>query len=1050
MMQRSWSLPAFAIRRPVTVVMAATALFVVGLVAWSKLPLEFIVQLWAPRVWVTVNYPGAQPSQVEREVTIPGEGIFNTVPGLRFLDSTSNHGSANFQLRFDFDADMVAANEEIRDRVERLRARLPQEVDRISIGRFGPEDLPIMQLALFREENVDELAFYARTNLRNRLMRVPGVAQVDVSGNSESRVYVDFDQNRLNSAGVTLSQVVGMLRASSVNLGIGQLREAGQRHYVRVSDEFNGISELSDVVVSPNGLRLGDIATISVTPPPGADTFEVDRKRGSFLRIIKDAEANTVETCAAVREAIEEIRREPALADAELLIFEDQSEHIVFALQALFQAGQYGCIMAVAVLWLFLRRFRPTLVVALVIPGSLLVAPAYLYFSGNSLNIITIAAMLVSIGILVDNAIVVVENIHRHRTEGKRPLQAAIDGASEVGLAITASTLTTLVVFIPVIYLEGDELSVIMKQFAGPVVSTLTVSLILALTVIPVAESVFAPREREAPRKTRFAALHVRLRSISERLPRHSLMEEGYAAFMALILRNPLAAAAVIVAMLAATAAVPYRATGFRGEPDFDMRKVWINFDTDANFGADRAREELDGMVRQLEAHRDELGIKHLYVRNHGRGGSIQAFLLEAGDLAPGESIPCTTDEARKRIHALLPERLAGARVNCGVASANPDTTQTIQVYLKGDDTGTLYDLADTFTRQMAALPNLSGARPSRGAGDEELVLAVDNAATTEAGVTAGEIASAVSTGLSGTPLPPLKSPGREILVHGRFSPEDRQDLGDLETLSVLSSAQERVPIMNLLNIERTEAPASIRRENGMTTTSVEARTEAADLTTVRASLQRLVESFAMPPGYEISLDRNLRRIDDTLQNFYMTVLMAVILIYLLLSALFESWLLPLSVLTTVPLSFIGVYWSLYATGTPLDTISLVGSILLCGIIVNNGIVIVDHINGLRQEGMRRFEAVVLGGRHRLRPVLMTTLTTILGVAPLAVGSSSGGASNAMTALGRALVGGLTAGTLLTLFIVPLAYVLVDDARLWWRNFFGQIAAIGAPGRSRG
>lgn len=1043
--RRNWSLPAFAVRRPVTVTMAATALFVVGLVAWTRLPLEFIVQLWAPRVWVSVNYPGAQPAQVEREVTIPGEGLFNTIPGIRHLDSTSNHGSATFQMAFAFDADMVAANGEIRDRVERLRARMPQEVDRIYIGRFGPDDIPIMQLALFREENVDDLAFYARTTLRNRLMRVPGVAQVNVSGSGESRVYVDFDQNQLNSAGLTLPDVANMLRASSINLGLGQLRESGQRHFIRVNDEFNSLAELRDMVISPTGVRLADIASINVTPPPGADTFEIDRKRGSFLTIIKDAESNTVETCREVRNALEEIRREPTIADAQLLVFEDQSEHIVFALDALFQAGQYGCVMSIAVLFLFLRRFRPTLVVALVIPGSLLVAPAYLYFSGNSLNIITIAAMLVSIGILVDNAIVVVENIHRHRAEGKAPLQAALDGAAEVGMAITASTLTTLVVFIPVAYLEGDELSVIMKQFAGPIVSALTVSLLLALTVIPVAETYFGVgNEQEKP-----ARPWPRLAALFSWLPSPNGMMNRYSWILGATLRHPLAAVAVIVAMLIGTAVIPYPNTGFRGEPDFDMRKVWVNFDTDANFGQDRAKEELNTMVATLEAHRAEIGIKHLYVRYHGRGGSIQVFLVEDEDLPRGESIPHSTDDARKLIHGLLPEQLAGARVNCGIASSNPETTRTVQVFLKGDDTGTLYDLADDFTRQLASVPNLTGARPSRGYGDEELVLAVDNAATSAAGVTAGTIASAVSNGLSGTPLPSLKSPGREVLVHGRLSPNDRQDLGDLESISVVGNTEERVSIMNLLDLERTRAPSSIRREDGKTTTTVEARTEENDLAVVRASLEKLTASFSMPPGYEISLDRNLRRINDTLYNFNITVLMAIVLIYLLLSALFESWLLPLSVLTTVPLSFIGVYWSLYLSATPLDTISLVGSVLLCGIIVNNGIVIVDQINGLRNEGMARIDAIVLGGTHRLRPVLMTTLTTILGIVPLAIGSSSGGASNAMTALGRALVGGLTAGTLLTLFVVPLMYMLVDDARMWCRDFSSQIAGIGKAGAAR-
>ncbi len=1037
MRPESWSLPSFAIRRPVTVLMALLTFSVIGLVSWSRLPLEFIVQLWEPTVWVNIPYPGATPEQVEAEVTIAAEGAFKTLPELKSIQSTSDYGHCGVGLRFGLDTDIGLATAEIRDRIERLRLQLPQEVDHITISRFGPEDIPILRFAILRDYDEDALARYARTGLRSRLMRVEGVAEVNVSGRASEQVYVDFRPDDLESLGLGLQQVAATLQSSSVNLSVGTLDEGGDRHFVRARDEFEDRSDLERAVISPQGLRLRDVADVNERQPPGAERFTVDGKRGVFVRILKEGGANSVEVCARVRDALARIEDDPELAGAQVVVFEDQSEYIQLALDSLFLAGRYGCAMAFVVLWLFLRRFRVTLVVALVIPASLLLAPAYLYFNGKSLNLLSIAAMLISVGILVDNAIVVVENIQRHNALHPGRKDNASRGAAEVALAITAATLTTLVVFVPVFYLDAGEMSSIMREFAGPIACSLLASLVLALTVIPMTEHRF-PSRAFAPR-----SYSGRLGNLRRHLARYSfgVVQDGYARGLGMMLHNRTLTVCALGAAIVGTGLVAVPGTGFKGIPEMDMRTIDVRFIAEPNYGRDEIRAYVEGMAAQIEARKADFGIDHLYVNSGGWGGQITCFLVKESDgTFSAAGAPMTTEEARAAINALFPARLAGARIDCGIPSSNPDSTRSVRVWLRGSDRETLEGLAGNFMARMAELPTLRNIRPGDSAPKDEIQLHIDETRAAAAALNPTAIARTVSFALSGSNLPYLKKDGREVPVRGQLAGEERRDLGDLERINVTGSTGQSVPLLQVADLRHDKTPQRIRRREAQGQVVIEAETEEEDLLAVRKALDELAAGFATPRGYTVELDRSFRNIDEVFIGFRNTLLMSVVLIYLVIAALFESWLLPFSVLTTVPLAFIGIYWSLYFSGTPLDSIALVGSIILCGLIVNNGIVIVDHINGLRREGVPRTDAILQGGRNRLRPVMMTTLTTILGVLPLAV---TGGAGGAMNSLGRALVGGIAAGTLLTLFVVPLAYLLIDDLRRWSANYFGSLLRLG-------
>ncbi len=1047
-----WSLPVFAVRRPVTVLMITLTCMGLGYVTWSRLPLSFMVDISHPALRVFIPYPGASPEQVEQEVAIPSEGEFKTITGLDRITTHSSSGGCYIWMEFVWDTDMSVVSAEVRDRMERLKLRLPQEIEHLFLRRFGITSIPVMRFAVFRKERSDELAQYARSKLRNRLMRLEGVAEVRISGAAEESISVDFSQDALAAHRLSVYEVLAALRTQSIDLGLGKLGDGENVYHVRAEDEFKQAEDLEAAVVAPSGIRLRDVAQVTTHGPAGAESFQVDGKRGVFFEIIREPDANAVATCDRVREELARSTQEPEFQDAEMLLFEDQSEIIRFALDNLYLAGKYGAVLAILVLWCFLRRVEPTLVVAAAIPCSIVAAPIFIFFTGRSLNLVTIAAMLISIGMLVDNAIVVVENIHRHNSLRPDRRGNALRGAAEVALAITASTFTTLVVFIPVIYMPAGELSTIMREFAGPITCALLASLLMALTLIPVVESrAGSPwmeritarlrlshyRNRpQRPGPRRFQALFHPLGRIQ------AYYQEGLRA----TLERRHVTLALILALILTTYLIPYQETGFRGFPEMDMRVVRVRFEADPNYGHEQAVATVDQLLARVEAQREALGIKHLYVNSGGWGGQMDIYLMKPEDLAPGQTLPCSTEEARERIYAALPQRVPGGRVDCGVSYATPEESRDVRVRFRGDDTERLDQIAREFMRRMRSVPRLTEIKSAMPAKDEEIQLHVDEERAASMGVSPLAIAQSVDFALRGTNLPYLKRDGAEVAVRGQLSVADRSDKGDLEAMSLPGPGGKMMTLAQLVDMRKADTPPSVFRSNAKGYTEVQGRVGEENLLPVRQALNQIIQNFETPRGYSIELDEQLAQIDELMHQFRLTVAMSVVLIYLVLAAVFESWLLPLSVLTTVPLAFVGVYWSLHLTETPLDTIGLVGSVILCGVIVNNGIVIIDHINRLRRSGLSRSAAVIQGGLDRLRPVLMTTLTTILGVLPIAVGT--GGAQGALEGLGRALVGGLTAGTALTLFVVPLAYTLVDDLRDWTWRFFSGIRRMGqAPSR---
>lgn len=1045
-----WSLPGLSTRHPVTVLMLLSCVIGAGVIAADRMPLKFLPEMDFPFINCFIPYPGATPQQVEREIAIPAEGEFRTIPGLRRITSYSNPDGCRLGLRFEDNVNMSTASAEVRDRMERLKIHLPEGVDRMFLSRQNINSIPIMVFGMFREGDSADFIHLVRTVAEPRLSRLEGVAEVQIHGSvPEPEVLIEFDQNRLSQHNLPLYEVVSALQTANLNLSAGEMVEGDLKYFVRVAGELRRPEDMANLVVSPTGLRLKDVAEVGFRTRPMESHYDIDGKGGAFILLLKESEANTVETCRSVRAELERIKEDENFKGTETRVFFDQADLIEYALNGLIDAGLGGAVMAIIVLYTFLLRFRPTFVVTLAIPTSIMAALAVMYFSGQNLNIITMVSLIVAVGMLVDDAIVVIENIYRHHQQGASLAEASDSGAAEVGIAVTASTLTILVVFVPVFYMQTGEMAVHMKQFALPMCAALVASLIVSFTLIPLATSHMSEktwmdkvRDRYIERAAKRTSLLGRIFAVHP----VTWLVHLYVWCLDWTVRHRMASLIGVTALIAVTVIFPFSKVGMQATPTLDMREVDIDITSQQNFDMAMTGKTFDLIKSRLDTMREELGIKNVFTIYSAAGGGIDIFLKKDEDYPEGQSPPYKTKEVLELLKERIPKEVPGQTIRVSMPESG-DTegsgggALTVSVRISGDNSTKLAEIAEDFRKRMNALEHLEEARVNVAEARDEMQLSIDDVLASNAGISPLLIARTVDVALRGNQLPSLKQGGREFKVWAQFREEDRKNRANLDNVVMIGGAGNNVFLNQLVDYQRTNSPSAINRIDGRNVLNVNAKVKTDVLSDVMKELRDSIATYELPPGYTIDFGEEFDELRHNMGNFLTTILFAIVLVYIVMAALFESLLLPLSILTSVPIAFVGVYWGLFLLNTPLDTIGLIGCILMVGVVVRNGIVIVDHINHLREQGLPRHEAVVQAGRDRFRPVVMTALTTILGVVPLAI-EGSGGSTVSFVSLGRAFISGLISGTVLTLVVVPLFYCLFEDIRNSFTTSLGYLLRI--------
>ncbi|MFT4624500.1 MAG: HAE1 family hydrophobic/amphiphilic exporter-1 [Myxococcota bacterium] len=1014
---RDW-LPALAYDRPVTVLMAFIALLVIGIIAWTRVPVQMMPSGFDPGfLWVQVPYPNASPTEVDERIVRPVEAQLGTVAGIQRLRSRADDGSAGFGIEFHSSMDMDEAYNTVVDRLERAMVDLPEDVERYWIFRYNPNDDPIVWSGVTLPETIDDPLYVLETLVKPRLERLPGVASVDFYGVPQQAVYVDYDKDRVYAHGIDLGGIQRSLSGGNFQMASGQVVDRGLTLNARSLARIESVEALRSFPIQGD-IVLGDIADVRLRAAYSTDIWRIDGLQAASLAVRKEASANTIAVAEAVELELTALEADPRLGGATFFTFFSQGELVGESIATLLNTALTGGLFAVFILYMFLREWRMTLLIAASIPFSLLITVAVLYWWGGSLNLISLMGLMLAVGMVVDNAIVVIETIYRRRAQGAGVRAAAVGGVGEVYLAIMASTATTMVVFLPVILMSEDAMfSFFMGQLGFPVVFALAASLLVAL--------VFAP----------LATRYIGNAEIKADPPWLAWGTDRYADLLGWALTHRVDATMALLAATVLTLGVAVPNVQCAGEMDENLNDFTIRFTVPPQASI-RERDAIVHTFEELvEANREAWGVRVYRARlgsDDNRGG-VTVYLDTDG--------PLPRDEVMEAAEAVLPTELPGVEATIGWSDGEQGGGNQVTLSVSGEDMSTLVELADEVARRVGSVPGVMDVDIDLSSeGADEIHLVIDRPAVARYGVSAQQVGGLVAYAMRGTRLPDLQTGEREIPVQAAFALADRSSLDTLLDYDVWSPAlMSLVPVRSLTDLETTKGPMRIRRIDRRTSTGVTLDlAEDADMSVVRLGLDAALEDMVFPRGYSWSrgMEFDKRGEDDDATLF--ALLLSVCFVFLLMGVLFESFVLPLSIITTVPMAMAGAMWALVLTGTGMDTMAGVGLVILVGVVVNNGIVLVDLVEQLRAEGTPRTQALIEAGRRRLRPILMTAMTTICGLLPMAFGASAF-IGIPYAPLGRTVIGGLIAATLLTLCFVPYLYAVLDDARVAGRHWVAWI-----------
>ncbi len=1026
--------------RPVTVTMCLVALLVIGAVSYHRIGLQAFPSGWErKRLWVWVENRGASPKENDQKICRLFEEYLGTVQGLRRMRTWAGNDWANAGLAFRANTDMSLAYNQVMDRLERMKLELPPEIrDRVGIWKYNEEtDQEIIWMGVAPPDHVKDAQKFIETQVERRLARLDGVTKVSFWGRFRKEIMVEVDQERLLSLGVRPADLVQSLRQDNFVLAGGYVREGGKKFFVRSLARYRSTAEIENIPIKrQRGLgpvRLGDVADVLYGIPPRTGSWRINRKEAVGLDVYKESDASVVEVADRVAAELKKIDTDTG---TKFNIFWNQGQVVRDSINNIRNTALWGGLFAVLVLLFFLRTIRMTSIITLSIPLCIMITMSVLYFIDWSLNMLTMMGLMVAMGMVVDNAIVIVENIYRMRARGVAPHEASIAGASEVGLAITMATLTTVVVFLPLILMSGNmSLTFRLSKIGIPVIVALLGSLFVALIFIPLAAKKLAGnRVKEDPKSIRWT-------------------RKGYCRGLGWTLRHR-KDAALIFLLLCATVFYPMEHVKETSRRTRVFNDFYIRITAPPVF----RQKEMESVATQLEdfldSKRKEYHIRTVRLGYWRTWGFVRVYLEDEPNQewwyqfykSVREKVGYPVDDwmGRKKVIADVKKNIpqfVGVRVD---VQTRWRSEPGVSVYLSGDDLDVLAPLSDEVGRRLEQIPSVVSVDSDLEFADKEVQVIINREQARKYGISTQQVGRSISYQLRGVNLPRFQADDREIEVRLFMNEDDRQTIAQLKSFGFRSKTGVQIPLSTIATFKVTEGSGRIRRENGKMRLWVKAYTTKEDLKGLYAEVDRAMEGFTMPRGYTWNKGETyskFREIEDTMS---FAVTMAITCVFLLMGVLFESFILPFSVLLSIPFAFLGVYWTLYLTDTVMGEMARMGVILLIGVVVNNAIVLVDMINRLRADGMSREEAILEAGHNRFRPILMTTFTTVFGLFPMAVGTNTM-MGTPYAPLGLTMVGGLIASTFLTLFVVPLFYTYLDDLR----GFLRRITAASLYVRGR-
>jgi len=1046
------------------VAMATLAAVLFGALSLDNLGLNLLPELTYPTLTVRTEFEGAAPAEVEEQITRRLEQRLGVISGVRKMHSISAAERSDVVLEFVWGSDMDIAAIEVREKLDLVS--LPLDVERPSILRLNPNLDPIFRLALTRKEplrdpvyDLQTLRRFADDFLKRRLDPVSGVAAVIIGGGYEDEVSVSVDQEKLAQLGITISALGQRLSNTNVNLSGGRLTDGTQEFLIRTVNQFTSIEAIRDTIIFQNEgriLRLRDVAHVTEGQKERDSIMRVNGREAIEISIYKEGDGNTVSVAENIRQRLTEIQ-EVLPPNFELVTIYDQSTFISAAINEVRTAALMGAVLAILVLFLFLRDLRSTLIVTATIPASVMVTFGMMDLNGISLNVMSLGGIALAVGMLMDNAIVVLENISRHRSEGRSIKEAARLGASEVGGAVMASTLTTIAVFLPLAFIEGIAGQLFEDQ-ALTVAFALVASLILAFTLIPMLSSIEGqaadapvgdtsdqPRRIwllplvwlfvEGPRLV--LVLILRLLRIVVGLLRTVLTPfldgfdlvyqhaaRGYARLLSLALDFRLTViAAALVALLGSLAVIPLMS--FQLIPPLAQGEFKVDFELSPG-----TRLALtDATLNSVSEHLAELGVIDKTYSVAGTGGRLDASAVSGGENIGGLNVVLARDATSEdEQDAMFVVRQVLEDVPDAQYTLSRPQLFTFSTPLEIEISSTSLDdigmVADELVRQMAESTTFSDVESSMRAGYPEIQIEFDQDRAAALGLSVPEVANLVVRKVKGDVPTEFTWQDRKIDIRVRLAEDKRNSVADIEDIVINPASPRPIRLSSVARVFVGVGPADIQRIDQQRVGIVSAGVTDGDLGGAATEVRQLLAGIPHPSGVKSSVGGQNEEMEASYRSLQFALVLALIMVYLVMASLFESLLHPFIIMFTIPLAAVGAIMALALTGTSVSVVVFIGLILLVGIVVNNAIVLIDRVNQLRLAGLAKREAIEQGAGQRLRPILMTTLTTVLGLLPMAIGL--GEASELRTPMAITVIGGLLVSTFLTLIVIPVVYDLVD------------------------
>ncbi len=1012
------SLARAAVSRPVFATMVTLIVVVLGLMSLSRLQIDLLPSIELPTLTVRTSYEGADPIVIERSVTQIIEEIIATVPGVEEMTSQSYEGNSSVRVTFGWGSDIDSVAVDVQATLQDELNELPEDITGPRISKFDVDSFPVVLLGISSKLDPVELTEIVENQIRYRFARIPGVAQVDPWGGWTRELRVALDPARLSALGLPLNEILSALRDANLDLPAGKIERGRFEVILRAPAEFTSLEEVRNTVVAERQgimITLAQVATVEDSYEKLSRIIRVNGERGLRVAIRKQAQANTVEVAQRVLAEVEEINR--AFPQIHVTPVINQGNFIERSIQNVAQSVLYGGALAVLVLLFFLRNLRSTLVISLAIPISMAATFTLLYFGGFTLNLMTLGGLALGVGMMVDSAVVVLENIYRrHQEQGEPPKRAAVAGSREVASAVIAGTITTLTIFLPLIFLQGVS-GVLFKELAYVIMFSLGCALIVALAMVPMlaAKLLSASEERVPGRLSKMAEKAL------------GSLEHVYHDALVYALHHRMKTILTTVALFAASLLlIPYIGSEFM--PPSDEGEVRISGEMEVGTKLaliDQQTRKLEQLVYDAVP---EAVASVVTVTASGTRGSAKAQGEIRISLTPAAQRQRSNQQIANDLRKLLDGKIAGMTIRTRAPQGQfllerlLSSEEGIDIEVRGFELSTLGVLSHQVAEAIKDVPGISDVDVSRQQGLPQQQILVQRDKIADLGLSVRDLTEVVETAVAGSKAGEYRVAGNAYAIRVQLADAEQRSIDEILDLTVLTPQGEQVALRNLVTTTKGEGPVVIERKDQQRLITVSANVAERDLGSVAADIQVRLDTLPRPEGYDLLIAGNFEEQQKSFNELVISLLLALLLVYMVLASQYESLRAPLVVMLSVPVAAIGVIVTLFLTDTTLNLQSAIGCIMLCGIVVNNAILLVDQAGRLRQEGNATYEALLEAGRRRLRPILMTTLTTMLALLPLALGIGEG--ADAQAPLARAVLGGLAASTLITLLLVPAVYSL--------------------------